>query len=87
MCDMALAIFSRKAEIARMQFLRWDRRGGCAVGVIRENGAWKPILRPNRKDGPAIVIPPAPDFWDVFLWNAVRSSLSELDGRLFKCLE
>jgi Apea-like HEPN len=86
-CDMALAIFSKKTEIARLQFLHWDRRGGRAVGVVRENGVWEPILRSNRNDGPAIVFPPAPDFWDTFLGNAVRSSLSELDGRLFKCLE
>ena len=86
-CDIALAMFSKKTEIARLQFLHWDRRGGTAVGAFREHDAWKPMLRPNRKNGPAIVFPPELDFWDVFLGNAIRSSLSELGDRLFKCLE
>jgi len=87
MSDMVLAMFSKKAEIARMQFLHWDRRSGQAIGVVREDGIWRPILHQNRNDGPAIVIPPAPDFWDMFIGNALRGSLSELDGRLFTCME
>jgi hypothetical protein len=58
-----------------------------AVGVVREDSVWRPILHPNRNDGPTIVIPPAPDFWDMLIGNALRGSLSGLDGRLFTCMQ